>query len=411
MVGFRLYLSDPCEPAMPLTDSEIDAFAPLEKSYKRADGRGLHIFVTPTGSKLWRMNYRFEGKQKTLSFGAWPIVTLEEAREKCIMAKRLLKQDIDPGGVRKSLRPGRKKRDPDSFNAIADEFLHKRKLDGLAETTLGKKAWLLDLARQDLGGMAITDIKPADVLAVLRAVEARGTYETAKRLRTTIGEVFRYAVATLRAETDPTPVLRGALISPKVRHMPAITEEDEFGRLVRAIWRYEGRGGTANALKLMALLFPRPGELRHARWSEIDFNKAVWIIPAERMKMRREHRKPLPSAALHILLDLRGTNGPEDYLLPAVTDPERPMSENTMNSALQRLGFPGECMTPHGFRATASTLLNESGLWNPDAIEAELAHVDTKGVRSIYNRARYWAERVEMVQWWAGEVLKHTNAR
>jgi len=397
--------------AMKLTDSEIEALTIAPKAYKRADGRGLYVLVAPTGSKHWRMNYRFDGRQKTLAFGSWPVVTLEEAREKCIKAKRLLKQDIDPGGVRKTIRPGRKKSAPDSFNTIADEFLHKRKLDGLAETTLGKKAWLLDLAREQLGPMLITDIKPADVLTVLRSVEARGTYETAKRLRTTIGEVFRYAVATLRAETDPTPVLRGALISPKTRHMPAIIEEDEFGRLVRAIWRYEGRGGTATALKLMALLFPRPGELRHARWSEFDFNKAVWTIPAERMKMRREHRKPLPPAVLHLLIDLRGTNGPEDYVFPATTNPERPMSENTMNGALERLGFPGERMTPHGFRASASTLLNESGRWNPDAIEAELAHVDTKGVRSIYNRARYWAERVEMMQWWTGEVLRHTNSR
>lgn len=394
---------------MKLTDTDIDALLPEARSYKRADGRGLYILVVPTGSKLWRMNYRFEGKQKTLSFGAWPIVTLEEAREKCLKAKRLLKQDIDPGGVRKSIRPGRRKADPESFNAIADEFLRKRRLDGLAETTLSKKAWLLDLAREDLGARLITEIKPADVLAVLRSVECRGNYETAKRLRTTIGEVFRYAVATLRAESDPTPVLRGALISPKVRHMPAITEEDEFARLVRAIWRYEGRGGTAKALRLMALLFPRPGELRHARWSEFDFNKAVWTIPAERMKMRREHRKPLPPAALHLLIDLRGTSGPEDFVFPAMTNPERPMSENTMNGALERLGFPGAQMTPHGFRASASTLLNESGLWNPDAIEAELAHVDTKGVRSIYNRARYWAERVEMMAWWAGWVMRQTN--
>ncbi|KJS27344.1 MAG: integrase [Hyphomonadaceae bacterium BRH_c29] len=395
---------------MKLTDTDIDALLPEARSYKRADGRGLYILVVPTGSKLWRMNYRFEGKQKTLSFGGWPIVTLEEAREKCLKAKRLLKQDIDPGGVRKSIRPGRRNADPESFNAIADEFLRKRRLDGLAETTLSKKAWLLDLAREDLGARPITEIRPADVLSVLRSVEGRGNYETAKRLRTTIGEVFRYAVATLRAESDPTPVLRGALISPKVRHMPAITEEDEFARLVRAIWRYEGRGGTAKALRLMALLFPRPGELRHARWSEFDFNKAVWTIPAERMKMRREHRKPLPPAALHLLIDLRGASGPGDYVFPTITNPERPMSENTMNGALERLGFPGAEMTPHGFRASASTLLNESGLWNPDAIEAELAHVDTKGVRSIYNRARYWAERVEMMSWWAGWVLRHTNA-
>lgn len=193
--------------------------------------------------------------------------------------------------------------------------------------------------------MPITGITPHDVLAVLRLVEARGNYETAKRLRTTIGEVFRYAVATLRADTDPTPVLRGALVSPKVRHMPAIVEAPKFARLVRAIWGYEGRGRTASALKLMALLFPRPGELRKATWSEIDFSTSTWTIPAERMKMRREHRKPLPPAALHILLDLSSTGDPAGLVFPATTNPGRPISENTMNLALHRLGFPGDELT------------------------------------------------------------------
>lgn len=397
--------------AMKLTEADIEALLPEKRAYKRADGRGLYILVAPSGSKLWRMNYRFSGKQKTLAFGTWPVVTLEEARNKCLMAKRLLKQEIDPAGVRKSGRPVLRKSSPDSFDAIADEFLNKRRLDGLADTTLAKKAWLLDFARDELGSMAITAIKPADVLSVLRSVEERGTYETAKRLRTTIGEVFRYAVATLRAETDPTPVLKGALISPKVRHMPAVTDEPEFGRLVRAIWQYQGRGSTAQALRLMALLFPRPGELRHARWSEFDFNRAVWTIPAERTKMRREHTKPLSAAVLHLLLDLRDKNAADDYVLPAMTSRKRPISENTMNLALGRIGFPGDVMTPHGFRASASTFLNESGRWNPDAIEAELAHIDTKSVRSIYNRARYWSERVDMMSWWAEKVLRYSNVQ
>jgi integrase len=357
------------------------------------------------------MNYRFDGRQKTLSFGAYPVVTLEEARDKCLKAKRLLKQEIDPGGVRKPARLGRKKEDPESFDAIADEFLRKRRIEGIAGTTYAKKSWLLGLAREDLGPMPISGIKPADVLAVLRTIEARGTYETAKRLRTTIGEVFRYAVATLRAENDPTPVLRGALVSPKVRHMPAITDEHGFGRLIRAIWGYEGRGNTAAALKLMALLFPRPGELRKAIWAEFDFVTATWTIPAGRMKMRREHKKPLPPAAISILARLPGKEDPASLVFPAITDPSRPMSENTMNGALGRLGFPGSEMTPHGFRASASTFLNESGLWNPDAIEAELAHVDPRAARAIYNRARYWDERVRMMEWWAGAVLRHLNQR
>ena len=396
---------------MPLTDSEIEGFEPRERSYKRSDGHALYIFVTPTGSKLWRMSYRFEGKQKTLAFGSYPVVTIEEARDLRTKAKRLLRQDVDPSAVQQSRKARRRGRAPTTFDVIADEFLEKRRLDGLAETTLSKKAWLLDFARKEIGVIPIAEIKPRDVLAVLRAIEAKGNYESAKRLRTTIGEVFRYAVATLRAETDPTPVLRGALISPKVRHMPAIVDAPRFARLVRAVWNYESRGNTASALKLMALLFPRPGELRKATWSEIDFNTSTWTIPAERMKMRREHKKPLPPAALHILLDLRGASAPADFVFPATTSPDRPMSENTMNLALQRLGFSGDEMTPHGFRASASTFLNESGLWNPDAIEAELAHVDTRSARSIYNRAKYWSERVAMMNWWAEHVVRQTNAR
>ena len=298
MVCSRITQTDPLHLPLPLTDSEIEGFESQRKSYKRSDGHALYIFITPNGSKLWRMSYRFEGKQKTLSFGSCPVVTIDEARDLRTKAKRLLRQDIDPGAVQKSRKARRRGRALTTFDVIADEFLKKCRLEGLAETTLSKKAWLLDFARDELGVMPIAEFKPRDVLAVLRAIEAKGNYETAKRLRTTICEVFRFAVATLRAETDPTPVLRGALISPKVRHMPAIIDRSKFARLVPAIWSYEGRGNTASALKLMALLFPRPGELRKATWSEIDFNASTWTIPAERMKMRREHKKPLPAAPL-----------------------------------------------------------------------------------------------------------------
>lgn len=397
---------------MKLTSADIDALLPAEKAYKRSDGRGLYIFVSPSGYKAWRLNYRFEQRQKTLSLGAYPIVSLDQARAGCLHAKKLLKLGQDPALL---ARDGRKRpklvRKANSFDAVADEFLNKRRIEGIADTTMSKKIWLLDMARPNLGSIPIKDIKPADILAVLKAVEARGTYETAKRLRTTIGEVFRYAVATLRAEADPTQVLRGALIAPKVRHMPAITDPDAFARLIRAIWRYEGAAQSAGALKLMALLFPRPGELRKARWKEFDLDRAVWTIPAERMKMRREHRKPLPTAALHLLKGLQAGAGREDYVFPAVRNPDRPMSENTMNLTLQRLGFSSEEMTPHGFRSSASTFLNESNLWNPDAIEAELAHTDTKSVRAIYNRARYWEERLRMLEWWADHILRQTNAR
>ena len=396
---------------MKLSSIQIEQLPVTGNAYKKSDGRGLYIFITPAGSKVWRLNYRFEHRQKTLSLGPWPMVSLEQARTASLHAKKLLRFGQDPSRIARERKPYRKGRAANSFDAVADEFLTKRRIEGIADSTLNKKIWLLDMAREPLGAKPIHKIKPADILVILKEVEARGTYETAKRLRTTIGEVFRYAVATLRTETDPTQVLRGALIAPKVRHMPAITNSLRFGQLIRAIWAYEGTAQSANALKLMTFLFPRPGELRKATWAEIDFPSATWTIPAERMKMRRQHKKPIPAQALCLLRELRGGAGPDDYIFPALYKPGRPMSENTMNLTLRRLGFQSDEMTPHGFRSTASTLLNESNLWNPDAIEAELAHTDTKSVRAIYNRARYWEERLRMMDWWADTVLRHTNGR
>lgn len=386
-----------------LTDQLIAELGETGKPYKRSDGLGLFIYVTAKGSKLWRMSYRFKGRQKLLSFGSWPITTIDDARSKCLTAKRLLRDGKDPSrhGITKA-----KRRNPRSgtFDAVADELLHKRELEGLAETTLHKKRWLLEFARPSLGNRSLREIHPAEVLDVLREVEARGTHETAKRLRTTIGEVFRYAIATLRADSDPTAPLRGALIRPKVRHMPAITDPDRFRRLVRAVWSYEGRSHVGTALKLMILLYPRPGELRLAKWSEFDLEKGIWSIPPERMKMRRPHRKPLAGRVVNLLREhLSSANGSE-LLLPSMTAYGKPISENTMNQALERMGFTSDEMTPHGFRASACTFLNETGKWNPDAIEAELAHIDTKSVRSIYNRSLYWEERRRMSEWWVSWV-------
>ncbi|WP_300381175.1 integrase arm-type DNA-binding domain-containing protein [Henriciella sp.] len=393
-----------------LREELIAGLAPRMKPYKCADGCGLYIYITPKGSRLWRMNYRFEHRQKTLSFGAWPIVTLEHARGLCLKAKRLLHKGLDPAvDARPGRKPPRRRALTGTFDTIADELLDKREREGLAGVTLHKKRWLLDFARPGLGHKQMRDIHAADILDVLKQVEARGTYETAKRLRTTVGEVFRYAIATLRADIDPTQALRGALTRPQVRHMPALTEEAGFARLVRAVWGYEGSARSVPALKLMILLFPRPGELRLARWEEFDFDRSAWEIPAERMKMRRPHRKPLSGTAVNILLDIRAGGCREGFVFPSMVAADRPISENTMNGALHRLGFASDVTTPHGFRASASSLLNESGLWNPDAIEAELAHHDTKGVRSIYNRAVYWNERARMGDWWADRVLAMTN--
>ena len=294
-----------------------------------------------------------------------------------------------------------------TFGRIADELLEKGEKDGLAERTLDKKRWLLSLAREDLGDKPIESIEAPDILASLRKVEAKGNYETAKRMRSAIGQVFRYAIATARASNDPTFGLRGALITPKVTHLAALTNWDDFAGLIRAIWNYDsGAPETRAALKLMALLYPRPGELRQAKWDEFDFKKATWSIPAERMKMRRAHVKPLPAVAIEILKELRALNPDSELVFPSALSKGKPISDATMNTALRRMGFTKEEHTPHGFRASASSLLNESGKWNEDAVEAELAHVGADEVRRAYHRATYWNERVKMADWWANELKK-----
>lgn len=240
-------------------------------------------------------------------------------------------------------------------------------------------------------------------------MEAQGNYETARRIRAVISQVFRYAIATARAENDPTFGLRGAIIAPKVTHQAAVTDWTVFAKLLKSIWVYSGTQETCAALKLMALLYPRPGELRQAEWSEFDLDNAIWIIPAERAKMRRPHKKPLPPLAMKILRAQRNHTGNLRLDFPSSTSTERPISENTMNLALRRMGFSKDDATSHGFRATASTLLNESGLWSADAIEAELAHLSGNAVRRAYHRASYWDERLRMAAWWSKRIAEIVN--
>jgi len=389
---------------MPLTDTKLRSLKPSGKPTKHSDAGGLFVLVTPQGSKLWRLAYRFGGKQKTLSFGSYPIVTLAEARDKRDKAKRLLAENIDPSQQAKLEKINRQVSSANSFNAVADELIAKAEREGKAEATLIKKQWLLGFARRHFGDRPIAEITALEILVPLREVEAAGNYETARRLRATIGQVFRYAISTARAENDPTFGLRGALITPTVKHRAAITDREKFAGLVCAIWGYDGTPETCAALKLMCLLYPRPGELRQAEWSEFDFDKATWTIPAHRAKMRREHRKPLPHAAIEILLDLRRLTGNRALVFPSIRSPQRPISENTLNGALRRLGYTQGEATAHGFRASASSLLNESGKWHPDAIEAELGHLGADQVRRAYHRAAYWDERVRMAEWWADEI-------
>lgn len=391
---------------MSLTDARCRSEKPGATRKKLSDGQGLQLWIQPNGKKLWQLVYQFQGSQRQIALGPYPEVPLSEARDLREQARKSLRDGIDPATRRpsKSPLPAPEVGLGETFREVAGEYLEKRRRENLAGVTMTKKEWLIDLALPDLGDKRCRDIRPVDVLRVLQDLEARDCFETARRLRGTIGAVFRYAVITDRADNDPTPALRGAIATPKVVSRSAITSSKKFGQLLRAIYSFDGQPTTVAALKLMALLFPRPGELRLSYWSEFDFNKALWTIPAERTKMRREHHVPLPNQAISILIALKEITGNREILFPGLITRERPISENTMNVALRRLGFGQDEMTSHGFRATASTLLNESGKWSADAIERQLAHIDKNAVRRAYARGAFWDERVSMMTWWADHL-------
>lgn len=391
---------------MALSDARCRAEKAGPIRRKLSDGHGLQLWVQPTGSKLWQLVYFFQGKVRQIALGPFPEVSLAEARDKRDAYRRGLREGIDPATTRPSKSSHRNGMVTagDTFREVATEYLEKRRREQLADITMSKKEWLIDLAMPSLGDKRCRDIKAVDVLRVLQELEARDCFETARRLRGTVGAVFRYAVITDRADIDPTPALRGAIVTPTVTSRAAITEPKKFGELLRAVYAFDGQPTTAAALKLMALLFPRPGELRLSTWQEFDLEKALWVIPAERAKMRREHRIPLPLQALDVLKGLRKITGHRPILFPGYVNWAKPISENTMNVALRRLGFSQEEMTSHGFRASASTLLNESGKWSEDAIERQLAHIDKNAVRRAYARGTFWDERVAMMNWWADYV-------
>lgn len=386
---------------MTLTHIQISNAKPLGKSYKMADADALYLVVRPNGAKLWRMNYRYLGRQKTLYFGSWPDVGIADARELRDAARKKIVAGIDPAAEKKVARITQKLAEDNSFKAIAEEWLAKNEREERSPVTLRKIRWLLGIANPMIGSRPITKITPQEALAVLRKVEATGRYESARRMRSVISRVFRYAIATARADRDVAVDLRGALTTPKVKHHAAITTPKETGALLRAIDRYTGHEITAIALRLTPHLFVRPGELRQAEWVEIDADAALWSLSAEKMKMRRPHRVPLSRQVLEMLEELHALTGHGPYLFPSFRTPRRCMSENTISAALRRLGYSRDEMTAHGFRATAATLLNEMGIWNADAIERQLAHLDTSMVRRTYTRGEYWDERVRMMQHWS----------
>lgn len=385
---------------MALSDMQIRALKPRDKVYKITDERGLYLEVHPTGSRLWRYKYLFMGKDKRIALGRYPDVGLAEARRRRADARDDLDKGIDPSAQRKRKKLVAIYEAANTFGQIAQEYLDKMFKDDRAETTISKARWLL-LQLEPIADSPITDLRPIDVLAALKRLEAHGKFETARRCRSFASRVFRYAVATGRGEADPTTMLRGALVVPKTTHHAALLEPKDVGALLRAIDGYSGHRITRIAMQVAPHVMARPGELRMALWHEFDLVEALWRIPAERMKMRRPHLVPLSRQVVAHLEELQPLTGPEGYVFPAFHTWKRPLSENTINQAFRRMGYAVGEVTPHGLRTTASTLLNESGKWSADAIERSLAHADKDAIRGIYNRGKYWEERVAMHQWWS----------
>lgn len=386
---------------MKLSLFSIQNAKPREKPYRLTDGNGLSLQVEPSGRKLWRFRYRFAGKANMLSLGMFPDVSLASARAKRDEARSLVADGKDPSQKRKDDRIAHAVAQKNTFGAIAEEHLGRLEEEGAAQATLDKNRWLLTDLASPLRDRPITEITPAEILTLLKRIELTGRRETARRLRGTIGTVFRFAIVTLRATNDPTYALRGALMQPIVKHRAAITDEQQFGTLIRSIREYDGYPTIRAALLLLAYTMTRPGDVRLMRKSEINFPRALWKIPAERMKMRRPHDVPLSRQALEVLREVWDIGG--ELVLPSIRAIKKPLSEPALNVALRRMGYTKDEQTAHGFRSSASTILNERG-FNPDWIEAALAHQDEDEVRRAYQRSTFFEQRVGMMQDWADIV-------
>lgn len=385
----------------PLSDTAIRKAKPGPEPIKLRDGGGLYLLLKPDGARWWRWDYRrpVTGKRNTLSLGTYPDVSLATARQRQAEARKLLASGIDPGEARKANKAAGIERAANSFEVVAREWLGKRDwvpgyLDKVA-------AWLANDVFPYIGGRPVAELTAPEFLRVARRIEERGAIESAHRILQNCGQVMRYAIATGRAERNPVTDLRGALASPTERHHAAITEPTALGGLLRAIDGYNGDPTTRAALKLAPLVFVRPGELRHAEWSEIDLGKAEWNIPAEKMKMRQPHLVPLCDQAVAILGELHALTGRGQYVFPGGRSPRRPMSNNALTAALRRMGYDGDTMTVHGFRASARTLLDEGLGFRPDYIEHQLAHAVRDPNGRAYNRTAHLPERRKMMQAWA----------
>jgi integrase len=386
---------------MPLTNTAILSAKPKEKPYKLADGGGMYLEISPSGGKWWRLKYRFEGKEKRLSLGTYPDVGLKDARERRDAARKQLASGLDPSAIRKATKATRDGLLANTFEAVAREWFSKHSA-GWAKSHADKViARLQNDAFPWLGRRPIAEITPPELLSVLRRIEERGAVDTAHRVHQNCSQVFRYAIATGRAERNPAPDLNGALPRATQKHFATLTDPKAIGGLLRAIDTYQGEFVTKCALKLAPLLFVRPGELRTAEWSEIDLKNAAWNIPGKKMKMGEPHLVPLSSQAISILEELRHVTGSDRYVFPSARSRLRPMSNNAVLSALRRMGFAKDEISGHGFRAMARTILDEVLNVRPDFIEHQLAHAVRDPNGRAYNRTAHLAERRKMMQLWA----------
>lgn len=419
-----------------LTDAKIRAAKPTEKPYKLSDGEGLYLLINPDGGRWWRFKYRYGGREKLLAFGGYKPgssdhVPLAEARERLTAAKRQLRDGVDPSAHRKAEKSARADRERGSFELVAREWHAKQSETWAAGHAVRVLRRLVLYVFPRIGGEPIRSVTGPQVLDVLRRIEQRGTVETAHRVKESLGAIFRYAVATHRADHDPVAALKGALTVSKNKAFASIKEPRKVGELLRAIRGYGGSDAVRLALTLQALVFVRPGELRAARWDEFAFDLVdpapgeqpahpdpQWRIPAERMKMREQHLVPLSRQSVAILRELHAITGPEGYLFPSVRTKRQSISENTLNAALRSAGYAKDQMTGHGFRHMASTLLHERG-YKSEWIERQLSHGDRNAMRAAYNFAEYLPERRRMMQEWAdyldglasGAQVVNINAR
>lgn len=384
-----------------LSDVAIKNAAARAKPYKLADGAGLYLEVMPSGAKYWRLKFRFGGKEKRLALGVYPAVPLKAARKAARDARDKLAAGIDPTETRRQDKLARTVGAANSFRMVALEWFDKEK-PHWSDSHIERLTRVFDNNLFPwLGHRPIAEINPPELLAALRRTESRGTIETANRAKQVAGQIFRYAVATGRAERDPTPDLKGALATPKVKHHAALIDPKAIAALLHAIDGFRGTPAVAAALKLSPLLFARPGELRHMEWAEINWDESRWEIPAEKMKMRMAHIVPLPVQAIAVLHDLQPITGRSRYVFPSARGASRPLSENGVRIALRTMGFTKDEMTPHGFRAMARTILDEVLGYRVEWIEHQLAHAVKDANGRAYNRTSHLPERKKMMQGWA----------